>query len=202
MVAATRYFQVMAENNAWANERLLTACAQLSDVDFVAPRTGFFPSIMATLNHILVVDWFYVDALEGGTLGPDAWSDETPCQTVQSLRAAQQMADQRLIDYCHGLTAERLGDLVEMHRGTRIQTDRIDRVLLHLFQHQVHHRGQAHSMLSTTPVPPPQLDEFFVEEDAKLRTGEFQRLGWTEAEIWQDFDPPRQAAKKTTKKPA
>ena len=198
MVAATRYFEVMARNNAWANERLLTACAQLSDADFIAPRTGFFPSIMATLNHILVVDWFYVDALEGGTLGPDAWRDETPCQTAQRLRMAQQAVDRRLIDYCTGLKDAQLGDLVEMHRGTRIQTDRVDRVLLHLFQHQVHHRGQAHGMLSATGIHPPQLDEFFVAEDAPLRTDEFQRLGWREDEIWQDFDPPRQ----TTKKPA
>ena len=39
-------------------------------------RTGFFPSLAATLNHILVVDWFYVDALEGGWLGRAAFADE------------------------------------------------------------------------------------------------------------------------------
>ena len=54
----------MACNNAWANHRLLTACSRLSQEDFVAPRTSFFPSIKATLNHNLTVDWYYVDALE------------------------------------------------------------------------------------------------------------------------------------------
>src|SRR4051794_35621405 len=68
-------FRAMAYNNAWANHRLLSACAALSQDEFTAPRTGFFPSLQATLNHILIVDWFYVDALEGGTLGPDAWAD-------------------------------------------------------------------------------------------------------------------------------
>ena len=45
--------RVMAYNNAWANHRLLSACAALSQAEFEAPRTSFFPSIQATLNHIL-----------------------------------------------------------------------------------------------------------------------------------------------------
>jgi len=189
-MSAVKYFQVMARNNAWANERLITACEKLSEAEFVASRTGFFPSLMLTLNHILVVDWFYVDALEGGTLGPDAWSDEAPCKTAQTLRAAQQMVDLRLIGFCDGLSEEALSETASMHRGTRIQVDRIDRVLMHLFQHQVHHRGQAHAMLSATAVNPPQLDEFFVVEDAPSREVEFRRLGWSEEEIWRDFGEP------------
>ena len=43
--------------------------------------------------------------------------------------------------------------------------ERIDAILAHLFQHQVHHRGQAHAMLAGTDVPPPQLDEFFLDFD-------------------------------------
>src|SRR5580704_2823019 len=92
--------RAMAYNNAWANHRLLTACAALTQADFVAQRTGFFPSIQATLNHILIVDRFYVDALEGGTLGPDAWADRVPCQTVAELRPAQAAIDRRLIVWC------------------------------------------------------------------------------------------------------
>ena len=56
--------RAMACNNAWANHRLLRACALLTNEEFAAPRTGFFPSLRATLNHILTVDWFYVDAIE------------------------------------------------------------------------------------------------------------------------------------------
>src|SRR5215813_2327254 len=62
----------MACNNAWSNLRLLTACGKLSQADFVAPRTSFFPSIKATLNHILTVDWYYIDALERGLRGAEA----------------------------------------------------------------------------------------------------------------------------------
>jgi uncharacterized damage-inducible protein DinB len=49
----------------------------------------------------------------------------------------------------------------------------------------VHHRGQAHAMLSGTRIKPPQLDEFFCEGEAPLRAAEFAELGWAEAMIWQ-----------------
>ena len=177
-------YRAMAYNNAWANHRLLTACARLSPDAFAAPRTGFFPSLRATLNHILVVDRFYVDAMEGGTLGPAAWSDPEPCKTVPALRKAQDEVDRRLIAVVEALTGEGLDGIVELHRDTGIQHERMDRVLLHLFQHQVHHRGQAHAMLSGTPVHPPQLDEFFLADEAALRAAEFAELGWTEDRIW------------------
>jgi uncharacterized damage-inducible protein DinB len=95
--------RAMAYNNAWANHRLLAACAGLTQAEFEAPRTGFFPSIQATLNHILIVDRFYVDALEGGTLGPAAWADPIPCPTVADLRPAQAVIDRRLIAWCEAL---------------------------------------------------------------------------------------------------
>ena len=76
-------YRAMAHNNAWANCRLLRACAQLSQEEFTQQRTGFFPSLRATLNHILVLDRFYVDAMEGGNLGPAAWSrvERLPCSS-------------------------------------------------------------------------------------------------------------------------
>jgi hypothetical protein len=60
----------------------------------------------------------------------------------------------------------------------------MDRLLLHLFQHQIHHRGQAHAMLSATQVAPPQLDEFFSVGEAPLRAAEFSELGWSEHTVW------------------
>lgn len=176
----------MAYNNAWANHRLLTACAGLSQAEFEAARTGFFPSIQATLNHILTIDWFYVDALEGGTLGPAAYANEIPCPTLSELRAAQAAVDRRLIAFCSALDESGPDRTIRVHRETRVQTERADRLLLHLFQHDIHHRGQAHSMLSGTTVAPPQLDEFFSVAEAPLRAAEFKELGWTEAEIWRE----------------
>jgi len=174
----------MAYNNSWANHRLLTACAGLSQAEFVAPRTGFFPSLRATLNHILIIDRFYVDAMEGGTLGPAAWADREPCATAIVLRNAQSEVDRRLIAIVEQLDNKDLNRVVDIHREDRIQRERIDRLLLHLFQHQVHHRGQAHAMLSATNVPPPQLDEFFSAGEAPLRAAEFAELGWSEDTVW------------------
>ncbi len=178
-------YRAMAYNNGWANQRLLAACARLSQPEFTAPRTGFFPSLRATLNHILVIDRFYVDAMEDGTLGPAAWADPEPCKTVAALQVAQVAVDRRLIAIVEKLDATGVGRVVEVHRGAgRVQHGRMDRLLLHLFQHQVHHRGQVHAMLSGTTVPPPQLDEFFSEGEAPLRAAEFAALGWTEETVW------------------
>ena len=183
-------YRAMAYNNAWANHRLLKACAQLSQAEFIAQRTGFFPSLRATLNHILIIDRFYVDAMEGGTLGPAAWTDREPCSTVTALQAAQADVDRRLVAVVSSLDEAGLARTVSVHRGTRTQHERMDRLLLHLFQHQVHHRGQAHGMLSGTRVPPPQLDEFFSVGEAPLRAQEFAALGWTETTVWAEREGP------------
>ena len=178
--------RAMAYDNAWANHRLHAACAALTQPDFEAPRTGFFPSIQATLNHILIIDWFYVDALEGGTLGPAAWANPLPCPMLSELRAAQAAVDRRLVAWCESLDDSGPDRVIHVHRGTHVQQERADRLLLHLFQHQIHHRGQAHGMLSSTTVQPPQLDEFFAVGEAPLRADEFDQLGWTEQAIWRE----------------
>jgi uncharacterized damage-inducible protein DinB len=185
MSDSTAYFRAMARNNTWANHRLLGACARLSDAEFQAKRISFFPSIMQTLNHNLYVDWFYVDALEGGSLGPKAWENETPCRTMAVLMPAQQKVDRRLMAFCDQLTEAALAAETHMHRDDHVQVDRTDQVLLHLFLHQVHHRGQAHAMLAGTDVKPPQLDEFLMAGDAKFRAEDMKALGWREKDIWQ-----------------
>ncbi|MBI2253841.1 MAG: damage-inducible protein DinB [Proteobacteria bacterium] len=185
---AALYFLAMARNNAWANHRLLKACAALSPAEFVAERTSFFPSIVETYNHILVVDWFYVDALEGGTLGPKAWESEVPFPNFTDFEKAQRAVDQRLIALCDRLDDGGLAKDIRMHRETHVQIDRADRVLLHLFEHQIHHRGQVHAMMAGSAVKPPQLDEFFCAGDSKFRGADFAELGWREEGVWQGLD--------------
>jgi uncharacterized damage-inducible protein DinB len=177
-------YRAMAYNNGWANQRLLATCASLTPEELTARRSGFFPSIKATLNHILIVDWFYVDALEGGWLGPKAWADQLPCASVAELQREQRAVDGRLIAVCEALTDRSLDGFVRVNRDTRVQTERRDRLLLQLFQHQIHHRGQVHAMLSGCAVKPPQLDEFFSANEAPLRAAEFAALGWTEEAVW------------------
>jgi uncharacterized damage-inducible protein DinB/8-oxo-dGTP pyrophosphatase MutT (NUDIX family) len=189
----SRHLLAEAYNNGWSNHRLLRACAQLPQEEFVAPRSGFFPSIKATLNHILTVDWFYIDALEREARGalphPDFRSEffavREPFDTCAALWVAQRAADRRLIDYCRKLRDDEVGRVVSIDRGAgQLQRDTRQRLLAHLFEHQIHHRGQVHAMLSGTPVAPPQLDEFFPAGEAALRARDFSELGWTEAEIW------------------
>jgi uncharacterized damage-inducible protein DinB len=177
-------YRAFAYSNAWANHRLLAACQNLSQAELEAARTGFFPSPQKTLNHILIIDHFYVDALEGGWLGPKAGENQVPCAALADLQREQSAVDQRLIKVCEGLSADSLGEVVRINRNTRVQTERRDRLLMHLFQHQIHHCGQAHAMLSETAIEPPQLDEFFAIDEAPLRAAEFRELGWTEETVW------------------
>jgi uncharacterized damage-inducible protein DinB len=172
------HLRAMARNNAWSNHRLLSACAALSAAEYTARRTSFFPSIHLTLNHILIVDWYYVDALEGGGRGPALYADPEPCASFAALDSAQRAVDRRLIAYCDGLDAAGAGATVELVRADdRRYSERAADVLAHLFIHQIHHRGQVHAMLSGTGVAPPQLDEFFLAQDAPLRRAELDALG-------------------------
>lgn len=169
--------------NRLANHRLHAACAALPPEDYAAPRSGVFPSIRATLNHILLVDRFYITALEGGGLDRAALDEARGLMTLDSLRAAQRDCDARLLALVVGATPETLSRIVPVDRGERVQHDRMDDLLSHLFQHQTHHRGQVHAMLSSTAVAPPQLDEFIVGDDAAVRAGDLAALGWSEADL-------------------
>ena len=187
------HFATEAYNNAWANHRLLEACGRLSQADFAAPRTSFFPSIKATLNHILTVDWFYIDALERSLAGRAPHEDpgaffrpEEPFERCAELASEQRSTDRRLIALCEALGDEDLGKEVAIKRREGLARDPVRRILAHLFQHQVHHRGQAHAMLSGTPAAPPQLDEFYCMGDAPRRAEDFAALGFTEAAIWRE----------------
>ncbi len=168
----------LARNNAWANHRLLAACAQLSNTDLHAKRTSFFPTILKTLNHILIVDWYYVDALTQGGRGRRVFEPEEPFDTLAPLRDAQRAVDKQLLAFVGGLRDERQLDAeTKLERRDHVQVEQAGDVLLHLFEHQIHHRGQVHAMLAGTRVKPPQLDEFFLREELPLRRRELEELG-------------------------
>jgi len=187
----------MACNNAWSNHRLLEACSRLSQAEFIATRTSFFPSLKSTLNHILTVDWYYVDALERGLAGRPPYQEahrfyepEEPFETLPMLADAQRAVDRRLVALCETMRADQVELPIAMVRKSGIQHEPATRLLAHLFQHQIHHRGQAHAMLAGTPVAPPQLDEFFCANEAHLRAGELAAIGLSEARIWGATMPP------------
>lgn len=170
--------RMMARNNRWSNHRLHHAMEGLQPGEFEAERIGFFPSIRETLNHILAVDLYYLDAVSEGGRGPAAYDEFVAHDDLASLAAAQAAHDGTLIAFCDGLGE---GDLdrrviTDRRHAGRIP-ERIGDLLAHLFLHQIHHRGQVHGMLSGTSVKPPQLDEFILDYDLPFRKDEVEMLG-------------------------
>jgi uncharacterized damage-inducible protein DinB len=151
-----------ASNNAWANRTLHGALTPLSREAFMAKRPGFFPSLAATLNHIYEVDLYYIDALTEGGLGRSVY-DRDDIHDAAELGTLQAASDARLLEFCMGLADADLDRRVETERQDGMTTETIGNLLPHLFQHQVHHRGQAHVQLQDAGIDPPQLDDFFLE---------------------------------------
>ena len=191
MPGLAHHLASLAYNNAWANHRLLRACAALTPAAFAAPRTGFFPSIKATLNHLLTVDWYYVDALERWRQAQPVnavpgrfFQPEEPFADCAALSQEQHRVDRRLVALCVSLREHELEQPVAVMRRAGVQHESVTRLLTHLFQHQIHHRGQVHAMLAGTEVAPPQLDEFFCANEAHLRATELAELGYSEALVF------------------
>jgi uncharacterized damage-inducible protein DinB len=180
----TQYLRIQAHANRLSNHRLHGAMAALSREQFHAPRTSFFPSLAETLNHILLVDLYYVGALHGEPDLRTVLDGFVPSDELTALAARQAASDARLVAFCDGLDATALNRTVEMPRETYIQRDRVGHVLAHLFNHQTHHRGQAHAMLSGSAIKPPQLDEFMMPSEAHLRVHEMAALGWREDDVY------------------
>lgn len=172
------HFRRMAANNLWSNDRLYRALMALKPGEFEAERTGFFPSIKATLNHVLSVDLYYLDMVEEGGVGLAIFDDWADFEIPAKLAAVQAETDRRLLSFCEELKKADLDRRVPTDRGDNgMIPERIGDLLAHLFLHQIHHRGQVHAMLSGTSVKPPQLDEFLLDYDIKLRKKEVERLG-------------------------
>jgi len=162
MTEAVAPFRAMALNNAWANATLYRALGVLDADAFWAPRPGFFPSLARTLNHVFEVDLFYVDALMGGGRGRAVF-DRADILEPAALGAEQAKVDMDLTTFCHQIGPEGLAERCETERRGGMVQERVDSVLLHLFQHQCHHRGQANVQLQAAGIEPPQLDEFHLE---------------------------------------
>lgn len=178
------FLRTQVRANRLANHRLHQAMALLGDAEMRALRTSFFPSLISTLDHLLWVDTYYIDclhALPGARERALAW---LPFERLPPLAAAQATSDQRLITLLDGIGVADLDRIVEMPRRDRIQREPFGNVVAHLVNHQVHHRGQVHAMLSGTDVVPPQLDEFLMSSEAHLRHADMAALGWAEADLF------------------
>jgi uncharacterized damage-inducible protein DinB len=151
------YFKLFADYNRWANRRIYNAVAQLPADAYFLPRPAFFKSIHGGLNHIVVGDRIWLGRIVGQ---PVAYKlDQILYDDLKSLRAAREAEDERLIGIVGGMDTERLaGNLVYKNQSGDSHATPMAIVLGHMFNHETHHRGQVHDMLSQTDVPPPSLD--------------------------------------------
>lgn len=150
-----------AKYNAWANIRIYNAARQLSDAGRKEDRRGFFKSIHNTLNHILLADLIYRERLESKPTTFTAL-DEVLHDDFDALKSAHRSNDIWYVGYAETL------DPAELDRELSFRAVGMDKpeffslplrlCLTNLFQHQIHHRGQVHHMISHAGIDPPPMD--------------------------------------------
>jgi len=153
-----RVFQTLAHYNRIANERLYEACAQIGDDQYRLQRAGSFGSIHALLNHGLLADRVWMSRFSGGG------KTTPPLNTVlhvqfQSLRAAREQDDIAMQQFFQNAPASFLTSTLSYKNSKGVHYEEaVVPAVLHMFNHQTHHRGQVHVMLSQCGVQPPSLD--------------------------------------------
>ena len=103
---ALHLLRIQAHANRLANLRLHTAMMPLTGAELHAPRTSFFPTLMATLNHILAVDQYYVGVLHVEVGLNEAWRAFVAAQELPELAQRQRFSDDKLPSEAHLRGAE------------------------------------------------------------------------------------------------
>ena len=143
------YFSMFALYNRWANERLYEAAAGIADKDYRLERGAFFGSLHGTMNHLVVADRIWMRRFTG--TGPvHTKLNEIAYDDLASLGAARRDEDERIIFYIDTLTdSDVAGTFTYTPVSTPIPvTQPLAAALAHFFNHQTHHRGQAHGLLT------------------------------------------------------
>ncbi len=152
------HFVRCAAYNQWANARLYEAALTLSESDYRRDVGAFFKSMHGTLNHLILTDRIWLKRLTGEGDHPDRL-DAIIYDDRLELASARADEDERLRRYVDSLDNDLLDGLQEYTTtsGKPFEQRRTD-ILAHLFNHQTHHRGQAHTILSLlTEREPPSL---------------------------------------------
>ncbi len=180
-LAMKSQFQMLAAYNDWANRRLYDAAAALSEADYRADRGAFFGSLHGTLNHLLLGDRIWLQRFTGEGAALDEL-DAILYDDFAELRAARHAEDSRIIAYVEGLGDADLAGVVR-YRSTRNPAEieqYLAPLLLHFFNHQTHHRGQAHCLLTELTGEAPSFDLLVFQRQtgigiAKGQGGDFSR---------------------------
>jgi uncharacterized damage-inducible protein DinB len=153
------HFRMMALYNAWANTRLYEAAAAIDAEAYHAPRGAFFGSLHGTLNHVLVGDRIWLRRFTGEGEMP-ASLDAILHEDFTSLHSAREKEDARIIAFVEGLDDAALAGTISYRTMTNPTdvTEPLAPTLVHVFNHQTHHRGQAHCLLTQITGDAPSLD--------------------------------------------
>lgn len=151
-------FQKLAHYNRIANQRLYESCAHIGDDEYRRQRAGSFGSIHALLNHTLLGDRIWMSRFSGGG------KTTPPLNTVlyeefSALRIARQQDDLAMEEFFQNAPASFLTQRLSYTNSKGVPYEEAPvPAVLHMFNHQTHHRGQVHVMLSQCGVQPPSLD--------------------------------------------
>jgi uncharacterized damage-inducible protein DinB len=160
------HVRLMARYNEWQNRSLFAAAETLPEPDRRLDRGAFFGSIFGTLNHVAWGDSVWMHRFTGRPK-PTIPNRESPTlfPDWQSLAAARQALDAEILAWSSHVTAEWLATNQTWYSGAAGRdVSRPNWALAaHFFNHQTHHRGQVHAMLTAAGARPDDTDLFFVD---------------------------------------
>ncbi|OAP48124.1 DinB family protein [Sinorhizobium americanum] len=163
------HYRMFADYNRWANRLLYAAAAELSDQEYRQDKGAFFGSLHGTLNHLLVADRIWMKRFTKEGDAPTRL-DAILHDEFSALTAARIAEDERIIAWVDSLDEARLDahfTYSPLSRPGEI-SQKIAPALAHLFNHQTHHRGQAHAILTALGRPSLTLDlAFFLWSEGK-----------------------------------
>jgi uncharacterized damage-inducible protein DinB len=160
---------MLAGYNAWANQRLYDAAANLADTDYRADRGAFFKSVHGTLNHILVADRIWMRRFTGEGEAPSRL-DAILFDSFQELRQAREAEDRRIVSYIDRVPDTALaGHFRYMTITNPKEVEQpLASALLHFFNHHTHHRGQVHCILTGLGRNAPSLDLMLFQRESGM----------------------------------
>jgi uncharacterized damage-inducible protein DinB len=163
-VMFTDHFSMMAAYNGWANHHLYAAAARLPAETLDRPTGAFFGSLLSTLNHILVADRIWMSRFTGAGPVPRALN-EVLFSDFAALQEARMIEDARIIDWVETLTEADLASEFTYSpvSSTEQVNQRLFPALAHMFNHQTHHRGQCHMILTSLGEPSLALDLIYFQ---------------------------------------
>lgn len=157
----------MARYNAWQNDGLGKMIGEMTTDELIKDRGAFFGSIFATLNHLLWGDAIWISRFDGGA-GPDPAIkdsvDVTPTPTAWAADRVQM--DARITLWAQSVTSTDLAGDISWYSGAAQRDMSMPKTLciMQLFNHQTHHRGQVHAMLTALGKRPNDTDLPFMPE--------------------------------------